>query len=98
MVGLVVLLCGVGWMAWDFWQKPRREVVPLYLYSAGLAGIYLFYSEAQPILRYLVVFLPAYWALAKFSKGATRSALLLGCCGILAATVGALFALWAPLY
>ncbi|MHB8587129.1 MAG: mannosyltransferase family protein [Thermoplasmatota archaeon] len=98
MVGLAILVASTLWLLWDFWTRRELNTIPAYVWSLEMAGIYLFYSEAQPIIRYLVVLIPAYWMLARWSRNRMVFAGLVAISAAVAAVVGAMFALWAPLY
>jgi len=97
-LGIAALLGACAFAAWDLVARRRLEALPVYAVSFALAVIYLTYSEVNPILRYLVSFLPLYWAAA--SVAASRRAFIILACGsaAIAAVVTGVFATWGPLY
>lgn len=97
-IGLGLLLAAVLFMAHDLAVHRRWKALPLYAWSAVMALIYLAYSEPNPILRYLLSFVPLYWLLARVSASPAVFAGLAAVCSALAALVAAIFAAWGPLY
>lgn len=82
----------------DFARHRRVQALPVYAFSLVMATVYFAYAEPNPVVRYLLSFLPAYWMLAVLTPRPTAFAVVVGLCAALAAVVGAIFASWGPLY
>lgn len=96
--GLALVLAASAWCAWDAARHRRIAALPVYAFSLVMATIYFAYAEPNPVLRYLLSFLPAYWMLAVVTDRPTVFAATVGVSSALAALVAAIFATWGPLY
>jgi hypothetical protein len=97
-LGFATLVAACAFVVWDLLARRRLDALPVYAFSLALAVIYLTYSDAVPILRYLLAFLPLYWAAARIAT--SRCAFAVVVCGsaTIAAAVTGVFATWGPLY
>ena len=78
--------------------KKRWELVPLLAYTMTLGAVILSYTEANPVLRYLLAFPSLLWLLASVSASEGVFLGLAVMLGALECFVAIVFATWGPLY
>ena len=96
--GLALVALACAWSLWDAARLRRVAALPVYAFALVMAVVYFAYSEPNPIVRYLLSFLPAVWMLADLTERPTVFAVVVGGCAAVASLVAAIFATWGPLY